>query len=497
MDKIVLDYQNEEKRLGIWKDGRLHIFHVERDGEGPYAGNLYVGIVREVVPGMNAAFVDIGLMKNAYLSFEDTPRYQLSDGKPGMAYVRQGEKLLVRVIRDPQGTKGAKVSALIEVSSPELVLIKGEHFVRTSKNASRQTAGKWNSIAANHLKEDEGVIIRTQLLDASAEKFAAALDKLRARYEALIVRAKSVKAPALVSGHNRFTQIVQKWTEGTKGECYTNSSEGVRLLEEAVSSDDWPIMRSKSKIPLFEEHEAEAEIEKMVKRVVWLSNGAYLLFERTEAMHVIDVNTGKFTGKHEQRKTMLETNLLAAKEIGRQIILRNLSGIIIADFINMTTVSDRQRVVAEVEAALSADLTRSVVVGFTELGLLQITRKKEGPDVYEVLLDDCPSCHGTGLIQGNKAEWFELSRQLEAMRYLMDECLWVDADAQFYAFLKGREKAIETHGKKVIIRRAAVEGSRRFVIRATGTAEELEERIGRSSAAEGEGGLLRLMAKQD
>ncbi len=497
MDKILLDYQNKEKRLGIWKDGRLYVFHVERDGEGPYAGNVYEGIVREVVPGMNAAFVDIGLAKNAYLPFEETPRYQLSDGKPGVAYVRQGEKLLVRVVRDPQGTKGAKVSALIEISSPDLVLIKGEHFVRTSKNASRQTAGKWKTVAENHLHEDEGVIIRTQFLEASVEEFATALAKLRMRYETLIRRANEVKAPALVSGHNRFTQMIQKWTAGTKGECYTNSSEGVRLLEEAISSDEWEIMRSKSKYPLFEEHKAEADLEKMTKRMVWLSNGAYLLFERTEAMHVIDVNTGKFTGKHEQRKTMLETNLLAAKEVGRQVILRNLSGIILVDFINMTSVSDRKKVAAEMEAALGADLTRSVVVGFTELGLLQITRKKEGPDVYEVMLDDCPRCHGTGQIQGNKAEWFELSRQLDAMRYLIDDCLWIDADEEFFAFLKEREKDMDTYGKQVFIRQAAVEGSHRFVIRATGEAIELEERIARAAAAEGTAGLLRLMVKQD
>lgn len=497
MDKILLDYQNEEKRLGIWKDGRLYVFHVERDGEGPYAGNIYEGIVREVVPGMNAAFVDIGLEKNAYLPFEETPRYQLSGGKPGIAYVRQGEKLLVRVVRDPQGTKGAKVSALIEISSPDLVLIKGEHFVRTSKNASHQTANKWKSIAKKHLQEDEGVIIRTQFLEAEEQEFAAALAKLRMRYETLIRRANGVKAPALVSGHNRFTQIVQKWTVRTQGECYTNSSEGVRLLEDAISSDEWEIIRSKTNIPLFEEHKAEADLEKAAKRIVWLSNGAYLLFERTEAMHVIDVNTGKFTGKHEQRKTMLETNLLAAKEVGRQVILRNLSGIIVIDFINMISASDRKKVAAEMEAALSADLTRSVVVGFTELGLLQITRKKEGPDVYEVILDDCPRCHGAGHIQGNKAEWFELSRQLEAMRYLLDDGLWIDADEDFFAFLKEREKHLDTRGKQVFIRQAAVKGSHRFVIRATGTVNELEERIARAAAGEETGGLLRLMVKQD
>ena len=497
MDKIVFDYKNEEKRLGIWKDGRLHVFHVERDGEGPYAGNVYAGIVREVVPGMNAAFVDIGLVKNAYLPFEETPRYQLSGGNPGVACVRQGEKLLVRVVRDPQGTKGAKVSALIEISSPEVVLIKGEHFVRTSKNASRETASKWKSIAEDQLQEDEGVIIRTQFLDASAAEFAAVLVKLRERYEVLVGQMSKVKAPALVSGHNRFTQIVQKWTSGTIGICYTNSSDGVRLLEEAIASDDWSITRSKSKLPLFEEFAVEADIEKATKRIVWLSNGGYLLFERTEAMHVIDVNTGKFTGKHEQRKTILEANLLAAKEIGRQIILRNLSGIIVVDFINMAAASDRKKVAAELDSALGADLTRSVVVGFTELGLLQITRKKEGPDIYEIMLDDCPRCRGIGLIDGNKSQWYELLRQLESMRYLMDECLWIDADEEFFALLKEREKDIEAYGKQIIIRRAALEGDRRFVIRATGAAKELDERIARAAAGEGESSLLRLIPKRD
>ncbi|WP_462405604.1 ribonuclease E/G [Gracilibacillus sp. Marseille-QA3620] len=497
MDKILLDYQNGEKRLGIWRDGRLHVFHIERDGEGPYAGNLYAGIVREVVPGMNAAFVDIGLEKNAYLPFEETPRYQLSDGKPGVAYVRQGEKLLVRVVRDPQGTKGAKVSALIEISHPELVLIKGEHFVRTSKNASRQTADKWKGIALDHLREDEGVIVRTQLLEAGEGEFVNRLARLRERYEVLIQRADSVKAPGLVSGHNRMTQIVQKWTDGTSGECYTNSSEGVSLLKEAVSTDDWTISRAKSKIPLFEEHQAEADLEKAVKKIIWLSNGAYLLFERTEAMHVIDVNTGKFTGKHDQRRTMLETNLLAAKEVGRQVILRNLSGIIIVDFINMTSNADRKKVKEEMESALGRDLTRSVVVGFTELGLLQITRKKEGPDLYELMLDDCPRCHGNGHIQGNKAEWHELSRQLEGMRYVMDECIWIDADPEFFALLKERRKELEPHGKQVLFRQAAVEGNHRFVIRATGSVKELDERARRASSQQEGDSLLRLTLKED
>lgn len=497
MDKILLDYQNGEKRLGIWRDGRLHVFHIERDGDGPYAGNLYMGIVREVVPGMNAAFVDIGLEKNAYLPFEETPRYQLSGGESGIAYVSHGEKLLVRVVRDPQGTKGAKVSALIEISHPELVLIKGEHFVRTSKKASRQTTDKWKGIASAHLQEDEGVIVRTQFLEAEEGEFVNRLEGLRERYAALIRRAGSVKAPALVSGHNRITQIVQKCTEGTNGECYTNSSEGVGLLKESVSSDDWTITWPKSKVPLFDEHQAEADLEKAVKKIVWLSNGAYLLFEHTEAMHVIDVNTGKFTGKHDQRRTMLETNLLAAKEVGRQIILRNLSGIIIVDFINMTSNTDRKKVKEEMESALGQDLTRSVVVGFTELGLLQITRKKEGPDLYELMLNDCPRCHGTGLIQGDKAEWHELLRQLEGMRYVVDECIWIDADLEFFSLLKDRRKEINTHEKQILVRRTSVEGNHRFVIRSTGSVKELEERARRASGQQEEDSLWRLTVKED
>ncbi len=496
MKKIVLDYQGMERRLALMEEDKLMRIHIEREGQGPFAGNVYNGIVREIVPGMNAAFVDIGFDKNAYLPYEETPKYHLDS--QAKAYVKQGEKLLVRVLRDPEGTKGAKISALIEVSSPEMVYIKGEHFVRTSKKADRKTVQKWKHITAKHLQNDEGVIVRTSFLDADEEAFISKLSLLRERFEQLQSKASKSKTPALISDQNRILNLVESWTNGTSGELWTNSTEGAQLLR-SVLSETWKLQKDKGNI--FDSHGITEELERAVKKVVWLSNGSYLLFEKTEAMHVIDVNTGKFTGKHDINKTILDTNILAATEVGRQMILRNLSGIIVVDFINMKSSEHRQKVKAAMEAALKDDPLRSVVVGFTELGLMQITRKKEGPDLHEIFQEDCLECSGTGFIKSRQSSIYEMERQLEALKYSLEDYVWIVADLSFYKYIKDNIHTVKTHiasgDKNIFVTAGKMTGSNHFEIRALGSKTELEERIMRTEEGIKNKPIIHLLLNHD
>lgn len=498
MNKIVLDYKGMERRLGLLQNDKLMRIHIEREGQGPFAGNVYNGIVREIVPGMNAAFVDIGFDKNAYLPFEETPNYHLDP--EAKTYVKQGEKLLVRILRDPEGTKGAKISALIEVSSPEIVYIKGEHFVRTSKKADRKTVQKWKHITAKNLQKDEGVIVRTSFLDADEESFISKLSELRERYEQLQRKASKSKAPALISDQNRILNLIESWTTGTTGDLWTNSAEGMQLLR-SVLPETWEAKLQKDKVGLYDSHGVTEELEKAVKKVVWLSNGSYLLFGKTEAMHVIDVNTGKFTGKHDINKTILDTNILAATEVGRQMILRNLSGIIVIDFINMKSPEHRHQVQAAMETALKDDPLRSVVIGFTELGLMQITRKKEGPDLYEILQEDCLECSGTGLIKSRQSAIYELERQLEALKYSLDDSVWVVVDSSFYTYIKDNIHAVKIHilsgTKNIFVTEGRMTGANRFEIRALGNKKDLEERLKRTEEGIKNKPIIRMLVNHD
>lgn len=498
MNKIVLDYKGMERRLGLLQNDKLMRIHIEREGQGPFAGNVYNGIVREIVPGMNAAFVDIGFDKNAYLPFEETPQYHLDP--QANVFVKQGEKLLVRILRDSEGAKGAKISALIEISSAEMVYIKGEHFVRTSKKADKKTVQKWKRITAKHLQKDEGVIVRTKFLDVGEEEFIAKLAELRERYENLRKKASKSKAPVLISDQNRILSLVESWSNDSSGELWTNSIEGVQLVR-SVLPENWRLHFQKDKMDLFDSLGIEGEIEKAVKKVIWLSNGSYLLFEKTEAMHVIDVNTGKFIGKHDLNKTILDTNLLAATELGRQIILRNLSGIIVIDFINMKSTAARNQVLAAMEDALKNDPLRSVVVGFTELGLMQITRKKEGPDLYEILLEDCLECRGTGLIQNRLGSIYELKRQLETLKYSMDHSVWIVAAPSFYDYLSVHIHELKEHvmpySKNILVTAGDVTGTNLFEIRALGNQEDLENRIKRTEENNKPKPTIRLLSNLD
>lgn len=498
MNKIVLDYKGTERRLGLLQTDKLMKIHIEREGQGPFAGNIYNGIVREVVPGMNAAFVDIGFEKNAYLPFEETPQYHMD--RQAKVFVKQGEKLLVRILRDPEGTKGAKISALIEISSPEMVYIKGEHFVRTSKKADKKTVQKWKRITAKHLQRDEGVIIRTKFLEVDEEEFVAKLTGLRERYEQLQKTASKSKAPALISNQNRILSLVGGWSNDSTGELWTNSTEGMQLAG-TVLSENWEMHFHKDKMDLFDSLGIAGEMEKAVKKVVWLSNGSYLLFEKTEAMHVIDVNTGKFIGKHDLNKTILDTNILAATEIGRQIILRNLSGIIVIDFINMKLMADRNQVLAAMENALKDDPLRSVVIGFTELGLMQITRKKEGPDLYEIMLEDCLECRGTGLIQNRMGAIYELERQLETVKYSLDDSVWIVAAPSFYTYLSVHVHELKAHilscSKNILVTEGSVTGANLFEIRALGNQEDLEDRIKRTEEKNKKKPVIALLLNHD
>ena len=498
MNKIVLDYKGLERRIGLVENNKLMRLHMEREGQGPYAGNVYIGIVREIVPGMNAAFVDIGLGKNAYLPFEETPKYHLD--RQAKAYVAQGEKLLVRILRDPEGSKGAKISALIEISSPEMVYIKGEHFVRTSKKADKKNVQRWKRITAKHLQKDEGVIVRTSFLDADEEAFISKLNVLRERFEHLQKKATKSKAPALISDQNRILNLIESWTNGTSGELWANTAEAIQVARSLVP-ENWTVQLHKDKEGLYDSLGITEEVEKAVKKVVWLPNGSYLLFEKTEAMHVIDVNTGKFTGKHELNKTILETNILAATEVGRQLILRNLSGIIVVDFINMKSPEQRHQVQAAMEAALKKDPLRSVVIGFTELGLMQITRKKEGPDLYEMMLEGCSVCNGTGFVKSSQGALFELARQMETLKYSLDDTVWIVADNAFYLYLNDHvsmvKEQILSYGKHVFITEGELSGSNRFEIRALGKVEELEGRITRTEKETMNKPIIRLLLNHD
>lgn len=497
MDRILLDWKMDEKRVAYLQNNKLKHLQMIRTDHTSIVGNIYIGIVREVVSGMNAAFVDIGLEKNAYLPFEETPACKLikNEHLPHSPYVRQGEKIIVRVLRDPEGTKGAKISALIEFSGPGIVYIKGEHFVRTSKKADYHTVNKWKAITKRHLFPDEGVIVRTNFLDAEEERFQEYLEDFRNQFIRIQKKSVKMKAPAILVEQNPILKSVEKWTKESNGELIVNTAEALKLLDPL--SAGWTVELYSKQEDLYGAFGLNEEIDKAVNRVVSLDNGADLVFDKTEAMHVVDVNSGKNIAIGSHRQTILESNMAAAKEIGRQIILRNLSGIILIDFINMKNVSDQKKVKQTLEASLKADPLQAKVVGFTELGLMQVTRKKEGADLYEWLLD--PSSMDRK--RSKEAEWYELKRELAAQQYNLESSCWIDAEPTFYTYISGQPKQLwqlaASYQKDLFITKADIRGTRLWEMRGYGDTMELINRINRQEEAKMKDKFIHIKAIQD
>ncbi|MEH7093873.1 Rne/Rng family ribonuclease [Neobacillus vireti] len=443
MERLIVNYHSREKRFAYLRDNRVENIVIDRPEHRSLVGNIYLGTVTKVLPGMNAAFIDIGEEKNAYLHRNVLPSFvQSKDQQKNVtSFVHQGEKMLVQVEKDATGTKGPKVKGIIEIEGNHLVYMPQGRYVAVSKKIAHESKKTTLRKMGTKLKtEEEGMIFRTSGIYSSEEEIAAELQALREQYQELLQKASVQKKPGIIFQKDTFIEMVINQAARMKtGEIIVDDLSLKNVLEKV--NDHTKLSFYNGKENIFSNSKVEHEIDKALKRVVWLDHGAYLIFDETEALTIIDVNTGKFSGKIDYEETVLKTNQLAAKEIVRQLRLRDIGGIVLIDFIDMSREQDKQTILATVELELNKDERRTKIIGFTELGILQLTRKKTKVTLSEALKVKCPVCEGTGRILSPETVAFRLERELLEHRNSDFEAILIGTTPEVKEALLGTDEA--------------------------------------------------------
>jgi ribonuclease G len=408
MKQLYVHCTRDLTQLALLEDGRLTELSVERTEGSSLVGNLYKGRVVNVLPGMQAAFVDIGLSRNAFLYVDDVLHHHLEKqpkNKPSITeLLAPGDELIVQVMKEPLGGKGARVTTHYSLPGRWLVYMPGADYIGISKKIETETErNRLRALAEEIRGPEEGVILRTNAEGISRDALLSDLASLRRTWQEALRRAEESRAPAELHRDYGLIQrmvrdIVTPDTEELIFDDPVRMEEGRAYL--GTTAPEWVdrVRLHLDGVPLFERFGIQEQIDRAFQPRVRLASGGYLVWDQTEALTVIDVNTGKYTGSTDLEETVFRTNLEAAEEIARLLRLRDVGGIIIVDFIDMEQEEHRLLVEQRLEATMKRDRTKCQVVGWTRLGLLEITRKKVRESVSRFFWETCPACKGRGQI---------------------------------------------------------------------------------------------------
>ncbi|MER3460676.1 MAG: ribonuclease G, partial [candidate division GAL15 bacterium] len=424
---IVANVEPFETRVAVFEDGQVVNLFVER-GE-PLAGNVYKARVANVLQGMDAAFVDIGLERNAFLQVGDV-RSQRIGGEEledaiGRGAIQQrlrvGQEILVQVTKEPMGSKGARVTTYIAIPAHYLVLMPTVPYVGVSRKIESEGERRRLRELAQRLRpQGMGLIVRTAAQGATEKDLQDDLRYLLSVWNRVLERARTSRAPALLYQDLRLLRrVARDLFTGEVERFVVDSPREYERLVDLVGSYA-PHLRDRLELyrgsePIFEHYGVEREIETALRRKVWLPSGGTLVVDRTEALTVIDVNTGRYVGKQDLATTILHTNLEAVREVVRQIRLRDIGGIILVDFIDMDNEKHRQQVFRALQEAVRQDRSKTHVMDLTQLGLVEITRKRVHQDLEAVLRMPCPYCDGRGRVLSPQTVANRIRRQLRAL----------------------------------------------------------------------------------
>jgi ribonuclease G len=422
-EEVLVNITPQETRVAMVHAGAVQELLIERAASRGLVGNIYMGRVARVLPGMQSAFIDVGLERAAFLHVGDIweeRRPNGEAGKPIEKVLAEGQPLLVQVVKDPIGTKGARLSTQVSIAGRLLVYLPQDPHIGISQrieDESGRQALRDKVKALLPAEEKGGFIIRTLAEGASDEELAADIAFLRHLWDDIRERALGAPPPLLVHQDLSLAQRVLRdmVTQDTE-RVLIDSRENFQKLA-AFAEIYTPPLRPRlehyaGERPLFDLYNVEPEIEKALSRRVDLKSGGTLVIDQTEAMTTIDVNTGGYVGTRNFDDTVFKTNLEAAQAIARQLRLRNLGGIIIVDFIDMDGEEHRAAVLEELKKALARDRTRMTVNGFTQLGLVELTRKRTRESLAHVLCEPCPVCDGRGAVKTARTVCYEILREI-------------------------------------------------------------------------------------
>ncbi len=406
-DKLmVITEHGERDQIAVLEGGELVQHYVTRIGATSMVGNVYLGRVQNVLPGMEAAFVDVGRGRNAvlYAGEVNWSAEDLEGAPPRIEHVlKSGQSVLAQVTKDPIGGKGARLTAQISLPGRYLVLAPNSDVSGISRRLPDDERRRLRAIFKELKPEQHGLIVRTAAEGASREALAADLERLVGEWSQIEKRAKKAKAPAVLYEEPELTVRVVRdlFNDEEYRELVTDSPRVFGSVTDYLR-DVAPDVLAKVRLhdgPLsaFEEFRIVEQIHKGLDRKVWLPSGGYLVIDRTEALTVIDVNTGKSVGKTNLEETVVNTNLEAARESARQLRLRDIGGMIVIDFIDMLLEQNKKQVIDAMKEALAQDKSRSQVFDISPLGLLEVTRKRVSGGLLESFSEPCPTCEGRGL----------------------------------------------------------------------------------------------------
>ncbi len=398
MKRILVDSLDYGTRIGIVENGLLAELIYERKNSMPIVGNIYTGKIVNVLPGMQAVFVDIGRDKNAFLYYGDN-----KDENGNVIKPKAGSDVIVQVEKAEVGKKGAVLTQKISLPGKFVVVIPNDNRIGISKKITDDNERQRIKDTLRELLPcGYGAIVRTDGQGKSYDVYKKELERLISISESILKKADYVKAPALLyTDVNGVEKVMRDLFHDDIDEIVVNSLDDYETLLRLCSETNMDINKVKHHndgSSLFANYYVENQAREAFNKRVWLKSGGFIIIEQTEACVVIDVNTGKYTGKMDLQKTILKTNLEAAKEIAHQLRLRNLNGMIIVDFIDMKDIKDRQLLQKTLEEAVAGDRMQTIVVGMTELGLMQMTRKKKRQSIMQLMTKSCPVCGGSGRV---------------------------------------------------------------------------------------------------
>ena len=419
-EDILINVTPQETRVAVTSNGVVQELHVERASSRGRVGNIYVGKVARVLPGMQSAFVEAGLERAAFLHVADIWEERQNGSKPIEKILAEGKSLLVQVIKNPIGTKGARLSTQISIAGRLVVYLPQDPHIGISQRIEDETERKQlREKLAQILPDDEtgGFIIRTVAESATEAELLTDVQYLRKLWHGIRARAFTSPAPTLLYQDLSLAQrVLRDFVNDETGRIIIDSRENYARLQDFGQEYTPNVLQRlehyTGERPLFDLFNVEDEIQKALGRRVELKSGGYLIIDQTEAMTTIDVNTGGFVGLRSFDDTIFKTNLEAAQVIARQLRLRNLGGIIILDFIDMESEEHREAVLAEFNKALARDRTRMTVNGFTALGLVEMTRKRTRESLEHILCEPCPTCEGRGTLKTARTVCYEILREI-------------------------------------------------------------------------------------
>ncbi len=426
--EIIVNCASRETRIAVLEDSKLMEYRVER--EERVVGSIFKGIVQNVLPGMDAAFVDIGLERNAFLYVADIIPDDFGDGSPASVrrselrrrkikeLIKPGQELMVQVTKGPRGTKGARVTTRISLPGRYVVLMpEGNHLGVSRKIEDRKERERLRRVGEKIMPKGFGLILRTECEGRTEAELKADIAFLQQLWAQVLEGAKRLRAPVVV--HRDQTLLYRTIRDVFGDEIDKMVIDDPEEYEKVSLVAGMVAPKLKNKIflydreePVFDHYGIEKDLDRLLEHKVWLKSGGYLVVDETEALTAIDINTGKQVGSTSLSDTILKANMEAAEEVCRQLRLRDMGGIIVIDFIDMDEAADRKKLIEHFERILARDRARTRVGKISSLGLVEITRKRTGESVTEAITSVCPMCEGRGRIASSDTVGLWVEREM-------------------------------------------------------------------------------------